>query len=176
MSDTPPAGSAALPRRFALLTRTMNAVGSVWIVALMVLVVADVVGRDLFARPLRGVTELLSLSIVGIVFLQLADTLRAGRITRAEVLLERLRRARPRLAHLAVAAYDLAGAGLLATILWASWGPFVESVRMGEYVGAVGDFTAPTWPVRLVIVAGSAVTAAAYFLLALAELRAARRR
>jgi hypothetical protein len=35
----------------------------------------------------RGVTELVSLSIVGIVFLQLADTLRVGRFTRADVLL-----------------------------------------------------------------------------------------
>jgi hypothetical protein len=41
------------------------------------------------------VTELVSLSIVGIVFLQLADTLHSGRFTRADVLLQRLQRTPP---------------------------------------------------------------------------------
>jgi len=167
--------SASLPRGFAALTRAMNAVGSAWILALMALIVADVAGRDFFDHPVRGVTEILSLSIVGIVFLQLGDTLRAGRFTRADVLLDRLGRDRPRVAHLLLGCYDLAGALLLGIILWASWAPLVDSIRIGEHVGAIGDFTAPTWPIRLIIVAGSAVTAVAFLLLAVAEFRAARR-
>ena len=166
---------ATLPRWLDTLTRVMNAAGSVWIIALMVLIVGDVVGRDLFGQPVRGVTEMLSLSIVGIVFLQLGDTLRAGRFTRADVLLDRLRRDRPRLAHLLLGLYDLAGGLFLAIILWASWEPLVESIRIGEYVGAIGDFTAPTWPIRLIIVSGAAVTATTFLLLAIAEFRAARR-
>ena len=55
----------------------------------MLLINSDVLGRNLFNAPVRGVTELVSLSIVGIVFLQLADTLHSGRFTRADVLLER---------------------------------------------------------------------------------------
>ena len=61
----------------------------------MVLINSDVLGRNLLGAPVRGVTELVSLSIVGIVFLQLADTLRSGRFTRADVLLDRLKRSRP---------------------------------------------------------------------------------
>ena len=178
MTDPAPRATitATLPRWLETLTRVMNAAGSVWIIALMVLIVADVAGRDLLGQPVRGVTEMLSLSIVGIVFLQLGDTLRAGRFTRADVLLDRLRRDRLRLAHLLLGFYDLAGALFLAIILWASWEPLVESIRIGEYVGAIGDFTAPTWPIRLIIVSGAAVTATAFLLLAIAEFRAARRK
>jgi TRAP-type mannitol/chloroaromatic compound transport system permease small subunit len=173
----PPAPSTApLPRWLEALTRFMNAAGSVWIMALMVLIVVDVAGRDFFGHPVRGVTEILSLSIVGIVFLQLGDTLRAERFTRADVLLDRLRRDRPRIARTLLGLYNLAGALLLTIILWASWEPFVESLRIGEYVGAIGDFTAPTWPIRLIIVAGSAVTALAFLVLAAADFRAARKR
>jgi TRAP-type mannitol/chloroaromatic compound transport system permease small subunit len=176
VSEPPAPSTASLPRWLAPLTRFMNAVGSVWIMALMVLIVVDVAGRDLFGHPVRGVTEILSLSIVGIVFLQLGDTLRAGRFTRADVLLDRLRRDRPRIARALLGLYNLAGALLLTIILWASWEPFVESIRIGEYVGAIGDFTAPTWPIRLVIVLGSAVTALAFLLLAAADFQAARKR
>ena len=77
---------------FQRLTRTLNAIGTLWIVALMLLINSDVLGRELFNSPVRGVTELVSLSIVGIVFLQLADTLWSGRMTRADVLLDRLKR------------------------------------------------------------------------------------
>ena len=83
---------ATLPFGLQRLTGAMNALGTLWILGLMVLINADVIGRDVFSHPVRGVTELVALSIVGIVFLQLADTLRAGRFTRADVLLDRLQR------------------------------------------------------------------------------------
>ena len=163
------------PGGFHRLTGWMNAVGTVWILALMVLINTDVVGRDLFGAPVRGVTEIVSMSIVGIVFMQLADTLRAGRFTRAEVLLGWLQKWHPRFARGLQGVFHLVGAALLCVILWASWGPLEEAVRIGEYVGAVGDFTAPMWPVRLIIVLGSACTALTFLFLAWDDFRAARR-
>ena len=156
---------ATLPFGLHWLTGAMNALGTLWILGLMVLINADVIGRDVFATPVRGVTELVALSIVGIVFLQLADTLRAGRFTRADVLLDRLQRTRPKLADALHAVFHLVGAVLLLVILWASWEPLVESVRIKEYVGAIGDFQAPVWPVRLITLIGLAVTALCYLLL-----------
>jgi len=172
-----PADSYGLPLPFGLqrLTRALNALGTLWIMALMLLINSDVIGRNLLGTPVRGVTELVSLSIVGIVFLQLADTLHSGRFTRADVLLDRLKLGRPVAAARLQAMFHLTGAALMGVILWAAWAPLVESVRIREYVGAIGDFTAPTWPIRLIIVAGSAVTAVAFLLLAVAEFRAARR-
>ena len=163
-----------LPWRFERLGRAMNAIGTLWIVALMLLINSDVLGRNLFRAPVRGVTELVSLSIVGIVFLQLADTLHSGRFTRADVLLDRLKRKRPVAASRLQAAFHLVGAALMAVILWAAWSPLVESIRIREYVGAIGDFTAPVWPVRLVMLVGLLATLVTFVLLALADLKRSR--
>ena len=147
-----------LPRRcpgaFTGWSAGLNALGTVWIIALMLLINADVIGRNLLNAPVRGVTELVSLSIVGIVFLQLADTLHSGRFTRADVLLERLKRSRPVGRGAAAGGLPCVGALLMAVILWAAWAPLVESIRIREYVGAIGDFTAPVWPVRLIMLVG----------------------
>ena len=61
----------------------------------------------------------------------------------------------------------------MAVILWAAWAPLVESVRIREYVGAIGDFTAPVWPVRLIMLVGICATLATFLLLAWLDLRRA---
>lgn len=162
-----------LPLALHRVTGAMNALGTLWILALMVLINVDVAGRNLFAAPLRGVPELVALSIVGIVFLQLADTLHRGRFTRAEVLLGHLQKARPLVADVLHALYHAVGAALMLVILWASWTPLVESVRIREYTGAIGDFQAPVWPIRLITLIGLGVTALCYLLLLAADLRRA---
>ena len=165
---------AALPWQFQRLGNLLNALGTVWIIALMVLINSDVLGRNLFNAPVRGVTELVALSIVGIVFLQLADTLHSGRFTRADVLLARLKESRPVFAARLQALYHGVGAGLMAVILWASWRPLVEAIRIREYVGAIGDFTVPVWPVRLIMLIGLSATLITFLLLAWADLQRAR--
>jgi TRAP-type C4-dicarboxylate transport system permease small subunit len=137
----------------------MNAVGTAWIFALMLLIVADIGGRFLFNAPIPGVTEIVSLSIVGIVFLQIASTLRAGRLTRSDAALAGWRETRPRLAKAIELISFALGATLLAILAHASWPPLVRAWTRDEYVGALGTFTAPTWPVRLVILVGSSVLA-----------------
>ena len=150
----------------------MNALGGVWIAALMLLINADVIAREAFAAPIRGVAELVALSIVGIVFLQIAHTLWSGRITRSDSLLDRLTRASPTAGHGLDALYHLAGAAVMALLCWASLPYFRRAFEEGEYVGALGDFTAPTWPIRLLIPIGSAAAGFTFFALAV---RAARR-
>jgi TRAP-type mannitol/chloroaromatic compound transport system permease small subunit len=167
---------APLPLGLHRLTAAMNALGTLWILALMVLINADVIGRDLFGHPLRGVTEFVAMSIVGIVFLQLADTLHAGRVTRADVLLGRLQRTRPRAADALHALFHALGALLLGILLWASTGPLAESIRIREYVGAIGDFQLPVWPVRAITLLGLAVTMLTYAALAWRDLQRLRAR
>ncbi|WP_372659137.1 TRAP transporter small permease subunit [Hydrogenophaga sp.] len=162
---------AALPLGMHHLLSGMNALGTVWILALMVLINLDVFGRNLLDAPVRGVTELVSLSIVGIVFLQLGDTLRTGRFTRADILLDRLKTSRPALADALHALYHLVGMALMLIILKASWGPLMESIHIREYVGAIGDFQAPVWPVRLITLLGLSVTALCFLMLAWMDLR-----
>ncbi|MFP5467200.1 MAG: TRAP transporter small permease subunit [Gammaproteobacteria bacterium] len=160
-----------LPFGLHHLLGAMNALGTLWILALMVLINLDVFGRNLLSMPVRGVTELVSLSIVGIVFLQLADTLRAGRFTRADVLMDRLARSHPRWADLLHAVFHGVGLVLMLVILQASWQPLVESIEIREYVGAIGDFQAPVWPVRLITLLGLAATALCFAVLAGMDLK-----
>jgi TRAP-type mannitol/chloroaromatic compound transport system permease small subunit len=149
----------------------MNALGTLWILGLMVLINADVFGRNLLNHPVRGVTEMVSLSIVGIVFLQLADTLHSGRFTRADVLLDQIKKTRPAVADALHAAFHFVGLALMLVILLASWEPLVQAVRIQEYVGALGDFQAPVWPIRLITLIGLGTTALCYLLLAWHDLR-----
>ena len=167
---------AALPWGLHHVFGAMNALGTLWILALMVLINADVFGRNMLSIPVRGVTEMVSLSIVGIVFLQLADTLRSGRFTRADVLLDSLKRNRPRVSDALQALFHLVGLALMGVILLASWEPLVQSVVIREYIGAIGDFNAPVWPVRLITLLGLSATALCFALLAAMDLRRMWRR
>ena len=54
---------------------------------------------------------------------------------------------------------------LMAVILWAAWPSLIESIASREYVGALGDFMAPVWPVRLMMLVGLGVTALTFVLL-----------
>jgi TRAP-type mannitol/chloroaromatic compound transport system permease small subunit len=165
--------SYGMPLPFGIhhVTRAMNALGTLWILALMVLINFDVFGRNLLSHPVRGVTEMVSVSIVGIVFLQLADTLHAGRFTRADILLDRIKQSHPALADALHAGFHWVGLGLMVVILLASWTPLLESVRIQEYVGAVGDFQLPVWPIRLITLIGLSTTALCFLLLGWQDVR-----
>jgi TRAP-type mannitol/chloroaromatic compound transport system permease small subunit len=170
--SSPDGYNASQPFGFHRLTGAMNALGTAWIFAIMVLMTADVLGRNLLNTPIRGVIEILTLSIVSIVFLQLADTLRTGKFTRADAFLGALLLRKPALGRFFQGVFHLAGAGLLATLCVASWPLLVESWQNGEYLGAIGDFQAPVWIMRAVIVFGSACTTLTFLFLALADFRA----
>lgn len=130
---------------------TLNIVGTALIFVLMLVVNADVIGRTAFGAPISGVPEIVSLSIVAIVFLQVTQSVRAGRLIRSDGLVNF---APPRLRAALFAIYDIAALALIAVLLHASWPLFVKSWERNTFVGAVGDFIAPVWPVKLIIVIG----------------------
>ena len=144
---------------FARLTDALNAVGTVWILAIMVLINADVVGRGLFGTPIAGVPELVELSIVGIVFLQLASTLRARRLARSDVLPTLLQRRARRLGLGLEAVFNVAGMLVVSAMFYASLPLFVRAWQRDTFVGAIGHFTAPIWPINLIILIGCAALA-----------------
>ena len=142
-----------------ILAGGMNALGTGLILLIMLLVNSDIALRFVANAPIRGVAEIVSLSIVGIVFLQLPHTLRAGHITQADLLLGVLRARRPRVAHLIGAVHCLTGCALFSILAIHGWPPFLQAYLGAHYVGSPGDFTAPTWPMLLLIVLGSGVMA-----------------
>lgn len=176
LPDPRPSDTYGRPQPFGFdrLTAWLNAIGTVWIFALMILINSDIIGRSFFNAPVRGTTELVALSIVGIVFLQLPNTLWVGRFTRADALIGILLARRPRIGHALQALYHLAGAVLLGIIFQASLPRFIEAVEIGDYVGAIGDFTAPTWPIKFLILLGSACTSLTFLFLAWSDLRRMR--
>jgi TRAP-type C4-dicarboxylate transport system permease small subunit len=139
---------------FGLLTAGANGVGTVGIVALMLLINADVFGRFLFNSPIAGVPEMVSLSIVGIVFLQVGHTLRTGRFIRSDMALGRLLAAHPRAGRALQALHHATGAVLSGILLYFSARSFLDIWRNGDSVGTFGIFEAPVWPVSLIIVLG----------------------
>jgi TRAP-type mannitol/chloroaromatic compound transport system permease small subunit len=155
------------------LTAWMNAAGTVAIFALLLVTNTDIIGRDLFGKPLRGTTEILSVGIVAIVFMQLPNTLWAGRFPRADFLLGGLAKRSRRAASMLMLAFHLVGAAMMAILCLAIWPELRRTWELGDYYGALGDFTVPLWPVRLIMVAGCALTALTYLFLAAADARAA---
>ncbi|MBB5514150.1 TRAP-type mannitol/chloroaromatic compound transport system permease small subunit [Rubricella aquisinus] len=138
-------------------TQGLNVIGSLLIAALMVLIGADVLGRNLMGAPLSGVPEMVTLSIVAIVFLQIPQALRAGRMTRSEAFTDMLERRAPRTARALLSLFDLAAMFVVGTIVHATWPIFTRAFERGEFVGAVGDFTAPVWPVKAMILIGGSM-------------------
>ena len=151
---------------FEAAVSALNSLGSLWIAVLMVVIIVDIVGRTALNMPLRGVPELVKLSIVAIVFIQLGHTLRSGRMTRSDGLLRISRTRMPRLSHAMTLLFNLVGAGLFALVFHASYPFFVEAWITGEYAGIQGYVSYPVWPVRLIILIGCAVAAIQYCLFA----------
>lgn len=148
----------SLPGR--LLSRTtaaFNAIGSIGIFFLMCLICLDVMGRYLFNKPILGVTEIAEISIVAIVFVQLADTLAHQRIARADSLVNAIRRSRPRAGWGLDAAAALCGLALMVLIVYGTIPNMITDFTNNYYVGTVGLFTFPSWPIKAAIALGAAL-------------------
>lgn len=99
---------------------------------------------------------MVELSIVAIVFLQLPDAIRAGRLTRSDGLFSRLQTKYPRFGLWLAAFFDLAGALFFVTIIMGSIPRFIDAWERGYFAGNKGIFVVPVWPVRLILVIGAA--------------------
>lgn len=157
MTATDQTGGADQPRLLAALdrlTQITNVAGSLLIVGLVTLIAADVAGRNILGLPISGVPEMVSLSIVVIVFLQAPQALKAGRMTRSDGLIDILHARFPTLARGLETLFDLTGASVMGIILYAHWPMMTRAWVRGDFVGAVGDFTAPTWPIKALLALG----------------------
>lgn len=153
----------------------MSAVGTASIGALMLLIVADVVGRNFLDAPITGVSEIAARAVVAIVFLQVPAAILQLRLTRADFLVRRLQKSSPRFVAWLEALFCLAGAIVFVLILWASWPKFLSAWQTTEFFGVQGVWTIPTWPFRGITVLGCAVAALAALYRVREEIRGARR-
>ncbi len=145
-------------RVFGALVSGMNAAGSCWIVVLMLLINVEAISRSAFNAPIIGVIEMIEISVIGIVFMQLADSLRRGVFVRSDGLYNQVMRRKPAAGHVMVIITHLFGAVLMCLILWGSVPYFYQTWTENFYVGVEGMFTAPRWPIVLIVVIAVFVT------------------
>lgn len=142
----------------------LNALGSAWIIVLMLGICLDVLGRTLLSRPIDGVAEFSALSIVCIVFMQLPAAVAARRLTRADALLGKLWRDAPAAARAIERLWTAVSMVVFAGIAYSAAHPAWRSYQRGDFIGVEGIFTFPAWIVWAVIEAGAALCVLAYAL------------
>jgi len=148
---------------YARLISISNSIGSIWIFGLMFLICADVIARGGFDAPIRGVPEIAGYSLVGAIFLQLAHSLHAGRFARAEMFIEPFTEKRPIGANCFHAVFNLIGVFVFALIVYGTCFKLKEAWPDLKF-GVEDEFTILVWPLRLIILCGSAMVALKYFI------------
>lgn len=172
--DAPPPTVPTSP--FGKVIGAMNAIGTLWIIGLMLLINADIIGRGAFHHPIAGVPELVAFSIVGIVFLQLAHTLKSGSMTRSDVLLTVLERRAPRARLVLLTIFHVIGGLLMAMIAWKFWPSVTQAYLHPErnFMGNPGFFTISQWPLYVLIFLGIVATAIQFLVSAYGDFKSFR--
>lgn len=140
----------------------LNAVGSAWVAAITVLVCADILGRLLFQYPLVGVPEIVKVSIVAIVWLQIPHTLKIDGHLRSDIVLRHMS-GRSR-AVVDLFAYVL-GALVFGLLVYSGWDTMITAWEMGEFEGEL-PVRVPTYPLRSIVLLGAALTSLQFLLMA----------
>ncbi|MBE0624716.1 MAG: TRAP transporter small permease [Burkholderiales bacterium] len=148
---------------------SLNVIGAIWVFLIMLLITVDVVGRAFFNSPLFGVPEIVKISVVGLVWCQMAHTLRIGAHLRSTILLDRMPPAARRTIEILSC---ILGAAMFALIVYSGWDNMVDAWRIGEFEGEE-PVRVPTAPVRTLVLIGAALTAL-QFLVMLVDLARGR--
>jgi C4-dicarboxylate transporter, DctM subunit len=140
------------------LLSALNFVASLMICGIMLIITTDVIGRAFFRFPLYGVPEITKLSIISIVWLQMAYTLRARQHLRSNLILGAL----PRLGQRTVLVLNaLVGIVIFSLIAYYAYPELMRAWRTGAFEGE-HPVRIPVWPIWATIVLGSALTALEY--------------
>ena len=134
-----------------------NVAGTCTVLILVVILNVDVVARSVFNAPLKGTYEIVQLSVVFIVFLQLADVVRVDRLTRSDGFLNLLHSRRPGLTANLRRVINAVSAIFMGLIAYIMFPEFLKMWRTQDFFGIPGVFTVPWWPIKLVIASGSAL-------------------
>ena len=144
------------------IARTLNVISAVWLGSIAVLILCDVLGREFFGSPIYGTNEIVSNSVLSILFLQLPLSILSRSALRTTICYGLVGvRGKGRIDALS---YLLAGILFLA-IAVGSWPNMIEGWEIGEVEGS-GIITIPVYPIRTLLFAVSGIVAAVCLLLA----------
>ncbi len=151
-------------RVYGRLLRGFGLISEVATFVMMVLVVANVLGRYLFNKPLTGTLEFTESLLVLIIFLSVALTQYDGGHIRVNLITRRLPRTYAR--ALTVIAM-LCGAAFFTWCGYAAWIFAAQSYSFNEQEW--GEVVFPLWPMKFVVFFGIALLAIQFLLDAVAE-------
>ena len=147
------------------LSTFLMVVAAVWALGLSVLIVADIFGNNIYGHAIPGVRELVITSIVMIVYLQLGFAIRSNSMLRSDTLLL----AMPLGLRRVVLAIGYAlGALFFLIILSGTISPAIYAWTTDEFWGE-GALRVPVWPVRFMVLIGSALAVINYFVAAMID-------
>lgn len=159
----PDSGAPGL-RYFRQFTQVLNIAGTILILLMALAVNFDVAGRDFFNHPIPGVNEFIGLSIVAVVFLQMANTLHEDRHVSNDIFIRLIATSHPRLSAGVYAGFHVVGAALMAIIVIYVWPIAVEAYEGHYYAGTAGVIEIPIWPFMATVVIGAATTVVQFLL------------
>jgi len=141
-----------------------NNLGSLLIFAMMLAVVADVSGRYLLNSPINGTAEMVTIAVVAVLYMQLSYTLRSGRMTRSDAFFTQLVTRHPTVGLALGLVFNAAGMCLAAAIVISAWPKWLTAWHENFYVGVIGVFTFPEWPLLFIIFFGCGLTGLQFLL------------
>jgi tripartite ATP-independent transporter DctM subunit len=153
-------------RAYAALTSALSITGSLWIFAIMLLICGDIVGRALFSTPIQRTPEMVALSVPCLVFLQLPQVVRAGRMIHADLILRVIEARSPFAGHVYGLLFAAAGIAVFSVILLWTVPDLANAIRIGEFAGVEGAYAVTVWPFKLAVVTGAAFAAVSYLFVA----------
>jgi TRAP-type C4-dicarboxylate transport system permease small subunit len=125
------------------------------------LVVGDVSGRVFFGSPIKGTTEVISLAIVTICFLQAGYAIRSGGMLNVDTVVIKFS---PRWQSIFGVLGAFAGMFFFAFLCYGTFEGAVHAWASNEFEGE-GAMRVPVWPARFVIVLGTGLAALCYLIL-----------
>lgn len=164
-----PGGTNGPERIVTFFARALNYISAVWLASVALLILYDVVGRELFLAPFYGTNEIVSNSVLSILMLQLPLSILTGGSLRTTILYGKLRLRGKRVID--GLSYALALV-LFAVIAYGSWPNMIEGWAIREMEGS-GNIQIPVYLIRTLVVLVCAVGVA---VCALMVWRAASRR
>ena len=138
---------------------TANAAGTLVVLGLVGLVNFDVIARGFFNSPFRGAIEVVQFSMVLIVFLQLPDVIRVNRLTCSDGFQLVMAKRYPTFVSILQRLIDALSMAFMALIAVAIYPEFQKMWASNDFFGIPGVFTAPWWPVKLVILISATLCA-----------------
>ncbi|HIF59448.1 MAG TPA: TRAP transporter small permease [Rhodospirillales bacterium] len=129
-------------------SKSLNVVSGVWLFSITVLILYDVIGREVFASPFHGTNEIVSNSVLSILMLQLPLTIINRSSLRTTILYGKMGTRGKGITE--ATSYLLAGLVFLG-IAYGSWENMIESWDILELEGS-GIVEIPVYPIRTLVV------------------------